>query len=99
MSTYLYFLSVCSCLLLFLYLPICLCVYPSACLSVYTFTFYSVIHSGDLYSASSRDYYSEALPAQSRAYKKDFYSSYSINLCCLPFLSSCTTLSISAVTV
>jgi len=32
----------------------------------------SFIHSGDLYSASSRDYYSEALPAQSRTKKKDF---------------------------
>ena len=30
----------------------------------------SFIHSGDLYSASSRDYYSEALPAQPRT-KKD----------------------------
>src|SRR6218665_2576343 len=30
---------------------------------------YSFIHSGDLYSASSRDYYSEALPAQSRTKK------------------------------
>src|SRR6218665_1823123 len=27
---------------------------------------HSFIHSGDLYSTSSRDYYSEALPAQSR---------------------------------
>jgi len=27
---------------------------------------HSFIHSGDLYSASSRHYYSEALPAQSR---------------------------------
>ena len=33
---------------------------------------HSFIHSGDLYSASSRDYYSEALPAQSRTKKKDF---------------------------
>jgi len=32
---------------------------------------YSFIHSGDLYSASSRHYYSEALPAQSRPKKKD----------------------------
>ena len=32
---------------------------------------YSFIHSGNLYSASSRGYYSEALPAQSRP-KKDF---------------------------
>jgi len=31
----------------------------------------SFIHSGDLYSASSRHYYSEALPAQSRPKKKD----------------------------
>jgi len=31
--------------------------------------FYSFIHSVDLYSASSRDYYSEALPAQSRTKK------------------------------
>ena len=31
----------------------------------------SFIHSGDLYSASSRDYYSEALPAQPRTKKKD----------------------------
>src|SRR6218665_1431347 len=37
----------------------------------YTETFiHSFIHSGDLYSASSRDYYSEALPAQPRT-KKD----------------------------
>ena len=33
----------------------------------------SLIHSGDLYSAFSRDYYSEALPAQSRTKKKDLY--------------------------
>jgi len=34
---------------------------------------HSYIHSGDLYSASSsRDYYSEVLPAQSRTKKKDF---------------------------
>src|SRR6218665_2184556 len=32
---------------------------------------HSFIHSGDLYSASSRDYYSEALPAQSRTKNKD----------------------------
>src|SRR6218665_2668446 len=32
---------------------------------------HSFIHSGDLYSAYSRDYYSEALPAQSRTKKKD----------------------------
>ena len=32
---------------------------------------HSFIHSGDLYSASSRDYYSEALPAQPRTKKKD----------------------------
>ena len=31
---------------------------------------YSFIHSGDLYSASSRDVYSEALPAQSRTKKE-----------------------------
>ena len=31
----------------------------------------SFIHSGDLYSAFSRDYYSEALPAQSRTKRKD----------------------------
>src|SRR6218665_2312114 len=35
------------------------------------FSFISFIHSGDLYSASSTDYYSEALPAQSRTKKKD----------------------------
>jgi len=34
---------------------------------------HSFIHSGDLYSASSRVYYSEALPAQSRTKKKDFF--------------------------
>ena len=34
--------------------------------------YFSFIYSGDLYSASSRDYYSEALPAQSRTKKKDF---------------------------
>ena len=33
---------------------------------------HSFIHSGDLYSASSRDYYSEALAAQPRTKKKDF---------------------------
>src|SRR6218665_2047463 len=33
--------------------------------------FHSFIHSEDLYSASSRDYYSEALPAQPRTKKKD----------------------------
>src|SRR6218665_4018502 len=38
----------------------------------YTFFIHSFIHSGDLYSASSRDYYSEALPAQPRTKKKDF---------------------------
>jgi len=31
----------------------------------------SFIHSGDLYSASSRHYYPEALPAQSCSKKKD----------------------------
>src|SRR6218665_371445 len=31
---------------------------------------HSFIHSGDLYSASSRGYYSEALPAQPRTKKK-----------------------------
>ena len=35
---------------------------------------HSFIHSGDLYSTSSRDYYSEALPAQSRIKKKDVWS-------------------------
>jgi len=33
---------------------------------------HSLAHSGDLYSTSSRDYHSEALPAQSRPKKKDF---------------------------
>src|SRR6218665_1010337 len=33
---------------------------------------HSFIHSGDLYSASSRDYYSEVLPAQPQTKKKDF---------------------------
>src|SRR6218665_10931 len=33
---------------------------------------HSFILSGDLYSTSSRDYYSEALPAQSNIKKKDF---------------------------
>jgi len=33
---------------------------------------HSFVHSGNLFSASSRDYYSEALPAQSRTKKKDF---------------------------
>jgi len=32
----------------------------------------SFIHSGDLYSASSRNYYSEALPSKSQTKKKDF---------------------------
>src|SRR6218665_399612 len=36
------------------------------------YNIHSFIHSGDLYSASSRDYYSEALRAQSRTKKKDF---------------------------
>ena len=36
-----------------------------------TFICFKFIHSGDLYSASSRDYYSEALPAQSRTKNKD----------------------------
>jgi len=34
--------------------------------------YHAFIHSGDLYNAFSRDYYSEALPAQSRTKKKDF---------------------------
>src|SRR6218665_92691 len=34
------------------------------------------IHSGDLYRASSRHYYSEALPAQSQPKKKDFRDIY-----------------------
>jgi len=33
---------------------------------------HSFIHSGDLYSTSSRDHYSEVLSAQSTAKKKDF---------------------------
>jgi len=33
--------------------------------------FHSFIHSGDLYSASSRYYYSEALLAQARPQKKN----------------------------
>jgi len=33
---------------------------------------HSFIHSGDLYSASSRDDHSEALTAQSRTKKKNF---------------------------
>jgi len=37
----------------------------------FMFLSHSFIHSGDLYSASSRDYCSEALPAQSRPKKKD----------------------------
>ena len=37
----------------------------------YDLIIHSFIHSGDLYSASSRDYYSEALPAQPRTKKKD----------------------------
>src|SRR6218665_1316241 len=45
----------------YVYVCICRCVF-----------IHSFIHSGDLYSASSRDYYSEALPAQSRTKKKDF---------------------------
>jgi len=36
-----------------------------------TFTFIPFIHSGDLNSASPRDYYSEVLPVQSRTKKKD----------------------------
>jgi len=36
------------------------------------YVIHSFIHSGDLYSASSRHYYSEALPAQSQPKKKDF---------------------------
>src|SRR6218665_203981 len=37
-----------------------------------SFYIQSFIHSRDLYSASSRYYYSEALQAQSRPKKKDF---------------------------
>ena len=37
----------------------------------YAMFIHSFIHSGDLYSASSRDYCSEALPAQPRTKKKD----------------------------
>ena len=45
------------------------------CYSPSTRTFiYSFIHSGDFYCASSRDYYSEVLPAQSRTKKKDLTS-------------------------
>src|SRR6218665_361234 len=36
---------------------------------IYSFI-HSFIHSADLYSASSRDYYSEALPAQSRTKRR-----------------------------
>ena len=36
------------------------------------YSLHSFIHSGDLYSASSRDYYSQALPAKSRTKKNDF---------------------------
>src|SRR6218665_406724 len=44
----------------------------AVCESGYNYSFiHSFIHSGDLYSASSRDYYSEALPAQPRTKKKD----------------------------
>src|SRR6218665_223460 len=44
-------------------------------------TDHSFTHSGDLYSASSRDYYSEALPAQSCSKKKDhFYISIIMSL-------------------
>ena len=35
------------------------------------YSFHSFNHSGDLYSTSSRHYYSEALPAQSRPKRKD----------------------------
>ena len=44
--------------------------YLKLCMSLPSFI-HSFIHSGDLYSASSRHYYSEALPAQSRPKKKD----------------------------
>jgi len=43
-----------------------ICLEVTGCLCWSTF-----IHSGDLYSASSRDYYSEALTAQSRTKKKE----------------------------
>src|SRR6218665_2406718 len=39
---------------------------------------HSFIHSEDLYNAFSRDYYSEALPAQSRTKKKDFREMYNL---------------------
>src|SRR6218665_4024346 len=39
---------------------------------------HSFIHSGDLCSASSRHYYSEALPAQSQPKKKDFREMYNL---------------------
>jgi len=38
---------------------------------------HSFIHV-DLYNASSRDYYSEAFPAQSRPKKKDFREMYNL---------------------
>src|SRR6218665_3696145 len=57
---------------------VCVCVYVCvricmyACKHICSKTlFHSFIHSGDLYSASSRHYYSEALPAQSWPKKKD----------------------------
>src|SRR6218665_1603874 len=37
---------------------------------IYTKNDYTFIHSGDLYNASSRDYYSEAIPAQSRTKRR-----------------------------
>ena len=39
------------------------------CKQGYSSSIHSIIHSGDLYSTSSRDYYSEALQAQSRTKK------------------------------
>jgi len=40
-------------------------------ISYHVLYIHSFIHSGNLYSASSKHYYSEALPAQSRPKKKD----------------------------
>jgi len=42
----------------------------SVIFSIHSFI-HSFIHSWDLYSTSSRHYYSEVLPAQSRPKKKD----------------------------
>ena len=57
-----------------MYVCVCICVYVLYCIVWHVsmnVCMYSFIHTADLYSVSSRRYYSEALLAQSRPKKKD----------------------------